>query len=92
MRPGIWGKRGSQAAFRWELILPRRQREGRQSREQPPALFNNPLQGDRKHPVSGSELETTPKTPRSYSTDPLCLQGSKETKKIHWILGCWRMW
>lgn len=33
VRPGIWGKRGSQAGFEWELILPRRQEKGRQRRE-----------------------------------------------------------
>lgn len=39
------GKRGSQACFGWELILPRRQGEGRQRKEQPPALFNNTSKG-----------------------------------------------
>lgn len=38
VRPGIWGKRDSQAGFEWELVLPRRQGDGRQRREQPPAL------------------------------------------------------
>lgn len=42
LRPGIWGKRGSQAGFEWELILPRRQEKGRQRREQPLALSKGP--------------------------------------------------
>lgn len=80
--PRIWGKRGSQVGFEWKLILLRRQGEGRQRREQPPALskgIDNIL-------YLAASWRQLPKPSEITARTPLCLKGFKEAKKS---IGFW---